>query len=106
TSVPRCLMVHHKALARGNGRHRRPTRRPSRPRTAQPHGVTVSQRSVVGKTTGVKATPPPADPTSSRGRSALLVVCLAVFVDMLGFGIILPALPFRAAQLGGAGVWV
>jgi DHA1 family tetracycline resistance protein-like MFS transporter len=34
------------------------------------------------------------------------VVCLAVFVDMLGFGIILPALPFRAAQLGGSGVWV
>jgi MFS family permease len=39
-------------------------------------------------------------------RSALAVVCLAVFVDMLGFGIILPALPFRAAQLGGSGVWV
>jgi DHA1 family tetracycline resistance protein-like MFS transporter len=34
------------------------------------------------------------------------VVCLAVFVDMLGFGIILPALPFRAGQLGGGGVWV
>jgi DHA1 family tetracycline resistance protein-like MFS transporter len=34
------------------------------------------------------------------------VVCLAVFVDMLGFGIILPALPFRAAHLGGGGAWV
>jgi DHA1 family tetracycline resistance protein-like MFS transporter len=39
-------------------------------------------------------------------RSALLVVCLAVFVDMLGFGVILPALPFRAAHLGGGGGWV
>jgi MFS family permease len=39
-------------------------------------------------------------------RSALLVVCLAVFVDMLGFGIILPVLPFHAQRPGGAGVWV
>jgi DHA1 family tetracycline resistance protein-like MFS transporter len=39
-------------------------------------------------------------------RSALLVICLAVFVDMLGFGIILPLLPFHAESLGGAGVWV
>jgi DHA1 family tetracycline resistance protein-like MFS transporter len=39
-------------------------------------------------------------------RSALLVVCLAVFVDMLGFGTILPALPFHAQRLGGAGLWV
>jgi DHA1 family tetracycline resistance protein-like MFS transporter len=37
---------------------------------------------------------------------ALLVVCLAVFVDMLGFGIILPLLPFHVEQLGGSGVWV
>ncbi len=39
-------------------------------------------------------------------RPALLVVCLAVFVDMLGFGIILPSLPFQAAHLGGSGLWV
>lgn len=39
-------------------------------------------------------------------RPALLVVCLAVFVDMLGFGIILPTLPFEATRLGGSGVWV
>ena len=39
-------------------------------------------------------------------RPALLVVCLAVFIDMLGFGIILPTLPFEAARLGGSGVWV
>lgn len=37
---------------------------------------------------------------------ALLVVCLAVFVDMLGFGIILPLLPFHVEQLGGSGIWV
>jgi DHA1 family tetracycline resistance protein-like MFS transporter len=39
-------------------------------------------------------------------RSALLVVYLAVFVDMLGFGIILPLLPFHAQGLGGTGLWV
>jgi DHA1 family tetracycline resistance protein-like MFS transporter len=39
-------------------------------------------------------------------RSALLVVCLAVFVDMLGFGIILPTLPLHTGSLGGSGAWV
>jgi DHA1 family tetracycline resistance protein-like MFS transporter len=39
-------------------------------------------------------------------RPALLIVCLAVFVDMLGFGIILPVLPFHAARMGGTGAWV
>jgi DHA1 family tetracycline resistance protein-like MFS transporter len=39
-------------------------------------------------------------------RSATVAVCLAVFVDMLGFGIILPSLPLHAAGLGGGGVWV
>ena len=39
-------------------------------------------------------------------RKALLVVYLAVFVDMLGFGIILPLLPFHTERLGGTGVWV
>ncbi|MGA3541628.1 MFS transporter [Micromonosporaceae bacterium DT194] len=39
-------------------------------------------------------------------RSALLTVCLAVFVDMLGFGIILPLLPFHTQDLGGTGIWV
>ncbi|WP_131815463.1 MFS transporter [Thermostaphylospora chromogena] len=34
------------------------------------------------------------------------MICLAVFVDMLGFGIILPLLPFHAEQLGGSGLWV
>ncbi|MEU0559307.1 MFS transporter [Dactylosporangium sp. NPDC006015] len=39
-------------------------------------------------------------------RKALLVVYLALFVDMLGFGVILPLLPFRIEQLGGSGAWV
>ena len=39
-------------------------------------------------------------------RPALLVVYAAVFVDMLGFGIILPLLPYQVQDLGGSGVWV
>lgn len=39
-------------------------------------------------------------------RPALLVVCAAVFVDMLGFGIILPLLPYHVLGLGGTGAWV
>jgi DHA1 family tetracycline resistance protein-like MFS transporter len=31
---------------------------------------------------------------------------MAVFVDMLGLGIILPVLPFHVAGLGGTGLWV
>ncbi|MFI6289935.1 MFS transporter [Nonomuraea sp. NPDC050790] len=38
-------------------------------------------------------------------RSALLVVCLTVFVDLLGFTMILPSLPFFAAGLGATGLW-
>ncbi|MEV5413206.1 MFS transporter [Thermopolyspora sp. NPDC052614] len=39
-------------------------------------------------------------------RRALPVIYLSVFVDMLGFGIILPLLPFHAERLGGSGLWV
>lgn len=39
-------------------------------------------------------------------RSAQLVVCLTVFIDMLGFTLILPALPLYAAELGASGAWV
>lgn len=41
------------------------------------------------------ATPPPSSPASdSRApRSALLIVFLVVFIDLLGFGIVLPLLP-------------
>jgi DHA1 family tetracycline resistance protein-like MFS transporter len=39
-------------------------------------------------------------------RSPLIVVYLAVFVDLLGFGIILPILPFYAEKFGADGFWV
>lgn len=39
-------------------------------------------------------------------RSSLLIVYLAVFVDLLGFGIILPILPFYAEKFGATGLWV
>ncbi len=39
-------------------------------------------------------------------RAPLAVVCGAVFVDMTGFGIVLPSLPYQVVSLGGAGVWV
>ena len=38
--------------------------------------------------------------------SPLLVVYLTVFLDLLGFGIILPLLPFYAERFGATGVWV
>src|SRR5690606_18189204 len=54
------------------------------------------------------ASPPAASREGRPGmrRRALPVIYLAVFVDMLGFGIILPLLPFHAEQLGGTGLWV
>lgn len=39
-------------------------------------------------------------------RSPLLVVYLTVFIDLLGFGIILPALPYYAVSFGATGLWV
>lgn len=39
-------------------------------------------------------------------RSPLLIVYLTVFLDLLGFGIILPLLPFYATSFGATGVWV
>src|SRR5271156_3268410 len=44
----------------------------------------------------IPATPPEAPPRSNR--SALLIVFLVVFIDLLGFGIVLPMLP-RIARL-------
>ncbi|WP_327585204.1 MFS transporter [Nonomuraea sp. NBC_00507] len=38
-------------------------------------------------------------------RSAQLVISATVFVDLLGFTLILPALPFYAADLGATGLW-
>lgn len=39
-------------------------------------------------------------------RSPLAVVYLTVFIDLLGFSIILPLLPFYAEHFGATGVWV
>ncbi|SHH03806.1 MFS transporter [Streptoalloteichus hindustanus] len=39
-------------------------------------------------------------------RSAQVVVTGTVFVDLLGFGIILPQLPYYAERLGASGTWV
>lgn len=39
-------------------------------------------------------------------RSPLVVVYLTVFIDLLGFGIILPILPFYAEKFGADGFWV
>lgn len=38
--------------------------------------------------------------------SALGIVYLTVFIDLLGFGIILPLLPFYAEHFGATGVWI
>ena len=43
---------------------------------------------------------------SSVKKSSLAVVYVTVFVDLLGFGIILPLLPFYAMQFGASGLWV
>ncbi|MBF8194404.1 MFS transporter, partial [Nonomuraea sp. K274] len=39
-------------------------------------------------------------------RSAQLVISATVFVDLLGFTLVLPALPFYAADLGATGLWL
>ncbi|MDP4505448.1 MFS transporter [Nonomuraea turcica] len=38
-------------------------------------------------------------------RSAQAIISATVFVDLLGFTLILPALPFYAADLGATGLW-
>lgn len=51
---------------------------------------------------------PPATPTPAS-RSALMIVFLVVFIDLLGFGIVLPLLPVIGddyiSRVVGAGVW-
>ncbi len=90
-------------------RRRRPAGdgRPRDPK--KPHGVSPASSTTRAPRPRPVEDGPASVPTPTparRSHTALLVVCLAVFVDMLGFGIILPSLPYRAAQLGGAGVWV
>ena len=43
------------------------------------------------------------DEIRSPGKGSLLVIFLTVFVDLLGFGIVLPLLPIYAEQYGAAG---
>src|SRR6266542_1366989 len=42
--------------------------------------------------------PAPAPPATTN-RAALLIVFLVVFIDLLGFGIVLPLLPLYATEL-------
>ena len=43
-------------------------------------------------------------PAPGRQRSALAAVYFTVFLDLLGFGIVLPAIPFFARELGASGL--
>ncbi len=43
-------------------------------------------------------------PAPGRQRSALAAVYFTVFLDLLGFGIVLPAIPFFARDLGASGL--
>ena len=48
----------------------------------------------------VDTLPPPMRKTS------LLVLFLTIFIDLLGFGIVIPLLPYFAKQYGATGIWV
>ena len=55
------------------------------------------------------ASPARADETFAHGaprRAGLVVVYLTVFLDLLGFGLLLPLLPFYALKFGAQGLWV
>lgn len=45
-----------------------------------------------------------ATPVPGRQRSALAAIYFTVFLDLLGFGILLPAMPFFARELGASGL--
>src|SRR5262245_60707732 len=47
----------------------------------------------------IPAEPSAAPPDSSASRSALFIVFLVVFIDLLGFGIVLPLLPLYARDM-------
>jgi MFS transporter, DHA1 family, tetracycline resistance protein len=68
------------------------------PRRGQRHSLMGGPRA--GETgvrrSGVETT------KQGRGRSPLAIVFMAVLVDMLGFGIVIPVLPFYALKLGAS----
>ncbi|HSN69274.1 MAG TPA: MFS transporter, partial [Thermoanaerobaculia bacterium] len=39
-------------------------------------------------------------------KTSLLVLFLTIFIDLLGFGIVIPLLPYFAKQYGATGIWV
>ncbi len=44
--------------------------------------------------------------TEQRSKAGLVAVYLTVFLDLLGFGIIIPLMPFAAREFGATGVWM
>jgi len=42
--------------------------------------------------------------STSRARSRLLVILFTVFIDLIGFGIVMPILPFYAQRFGAQGI--
>src|SRR5215207_9887175 len=39
-------------------------------------------------------------------RSPLVVIFVTVFIDLVGFGIVIPLLPFYASRLGASPLWI
>src|SRR5262249_27134858 len=58
-----------------------------------------SRGSLVGETSVTPTSTPGPDDAVRGRRSALLIVFLVVFIDLLGFGIVLPLLPLYANEL-------
>jgi len=55
----------------------------------------------------VSAFSPRPDPSPmNRSRSPLTIIFITVFIDLLGFGLVLPALPFYAESYGAAPIMV
>jgi MFS family permease len=50
-------------------------------------------------TTAIQAHPPAAAEPAKGNRSAMFIVFLVVFIDLLGFGIVLPLLPLYATEI-------
>src|SRR5437870_4394029 len=46
---------------------------------------------------------PPSDVRSPMRKPSLLVIFLTVFIDLIGFGIVLPLLPIYSREFGASG---